>query len=321
MNKLQAMEVFVHVVDTGGFTRAAERLGIPKATVTTAIRNLETALKVRLLNRTTRRAAVTADGAAYYERCVAILDQVRDAEESVSTNQTSASGRLRVDVATSAARWTLIPALADFQARYPDIRLELGCSDRPVNLIGDGVDCALRAGEILDQNLIARRISTMHFITCATPAYLASHGRPEHPRDLEKHRCINYFSTVTGRISQWDFDRGGERLQLTLDGPLAVNDSSIYFDACLAGLGIAQLPTSLIREHIESGRLEIVLGAWLSEPLPIHIVYPPNRNLSNKVRVFVEWIADLFEHDERLTLHSSLATTAGSNTVVSSSLR
>jgi LysR family transcriptional regulator for bpeEF and oprC len=306
MNKLQAMEVFVKVVDTGGFTRAAESLGMPKATVTTSIRDLERQLGVKLLNRTTRRVAVTTDGAVYYERCVAILDQVRDAEESLSSDHASVSGRLRVDVATAFARTVLIPVMSDFRKRYPGIRLELGCSDRPVDLVEQGVDCALRSGALVDQNLIARRIGTMHFITCASPKYLAKHGHPKHPKDLAKHACINYFSTLTGRIMDWDFEKDGERLKLPLDGPLAVNDSSVYMDACLAGLGVGQLPTSLVRQEIESGALEIVLGEWISEPMPLHVVYPLNRNLSNKVRVFVEWIADLFEQDERLTLHSAL---------------
>lgn len=312
MNKLQAMEVFVRVVDTGGFTRASESLGMPKATVTTSIRDLELLLKVRLLNRTTRRVAVTTDGAAYYERCVAILDQVRDAEESLSTNHASVSGRLRVDVPTVFARMNLLPVMAEFQARFPAIRLELGCTDRPVNLVEQGVDCAIRGGVITDQNLIARRLGTMHFLTCATPAYLARHGRPQHPNDLRDHVCLSYFSTITGRTFEWDFAKDGERLLLALDGPLALNDSSVYHDACLAGLGIAQMTTSTIRPHIESGDLEIVLGNWLSEPMPIHAVYPQNRNLSNKVRVFVEWIAELFENDERLLLHSPLPeSTAG----------
>lgn len=306
MNKLQAMEVFVRVVDTGGFTRAAESLGMPKATVTTSIRDLENLLNVKLLNRTTRRVAVTTDGAAYYERCVAILDQVRDAEEALSTDHGSVSGRLRVDVSTAFARWNLLPTLEDFHRRYPQIRLELGCGDRPVDLIQEGVDCALRGGTINDQNLIARRVGTIHFVTCATPGYLAAHGRPEHPQDLKGHRCLNYFSTITGRIFDWDFEKGDEKLKIPLDGPLAINDASVYHDACLAGLGVAQLPTSIIRKDLESGALEIVLGNWLSEPLPVSIVYPPNRNLSNKVRVFVEWVAELFERDERLQLHSVL---------------
>ncbi len=306
MNKLQAMEVFVKVVDTGGFTRAAEALAMPKATVTTSIRDLERHLQVRLLNRTTRRVAVTTDGAAYYERCVAILDQVRDAEESLSSDHASASGRLRIDVATVFARVVLIPVLKDFRERFPGIRLELGCSDRPVDLVEQGVDCALRGGEIADQNLIARRVGTMAFVTCATPAYFAKHGRPKVPSDLAQHVCLTYFSASTGRPFEWDFEKDGERLELPLAGPLAVNDSSVYLDACLAGLGIAQLPTAIVRQELERGTLEAVLGEWLSTPLPVHIVYPLNRNLSNKVRVFVEWIAELFERDERLTLHSTL---------------
>jgi LysR family transcriptional regulator for bpeEF and oprC len=308
MNKLQAMEVFVKVVDTGGFTRAAEALAMPKATVTTAIRDLERHLQVRLLNRTTRRVAVTTDGAAYYERCIAILDAVRDAEESLSSDHGSVSGRLRIDVATVFARGVLIPVMKDFQARFPAIRLELGCSDRPIDLVEQGVDCALRGGTIADQNLIARRIGTMHFITCATPGYLATHGHPKHPADLADHVCIDYFSNPGQRMSM-DFEKDGERLELPSDGPLAVNDSSVYLDACLAGLGIAQLATGIVREHIESGALEIVLGEWLSAPMPVSVVYPQNRNLSNKVRVFVEWIAELFEADERLTLHSTLPAT------------
>jgi LysR family transcriptional regulator, regulator for bpeEF and oprC len=310
MNKLQAMEVFVRVVDTGGFTRAAEALGMPKATVTTSIRDLERHLQVRLLNRTTRRVAVTTDGAAYYERCVAILDQVRDAEESLSSDHASVSGRLRIDVATAFARAVLIPAMGAFQERFPAIRLELGCGDRPIDLIEQGVDCALRAGAIVDQNLIARRVGTMHFITCAAPAYLAKRGRPRHPNDLKDHVCLDYFSTQTGRPYPLNFEKDGERLEVPSIGPLAVNDSSVYFDACLAGLGISQLPSIIVRDEIERGDLEIVLGEWLSEPMPLSIVYPLNRNLSNKVRVFVEWIAELFEHDERLKLHSALRPSA-----------
>jgi LysR family transcriptional regulator for bpeEF and oprC len=306
MNKLQAMEVFVRVVDSGGFTRASEALQMPKATVTTAIRDLEKLLDVRLLNRTTRRVAVTTDGAAYYERCVAILDQVRDAEEALSTNHASVSGRLRVDVATVFARLNLIPVMQDFRERFPGIRLELGCTDRPVDLVQQGVDCALRAGDIVDQNLIARKVGTIHFITCAAPGYFAKHGRPTHPRELAEHICLNYFSTTTGRTFDWDFEKDGELIKLPLAGPLAVNDSSVYLDACLAGLGIGQLSSNTSRKYIESGELEIVLGNWLSAPMPIHIVYPLNRNLSNKVRVFVEWIAELFEQDERLMLHSPM---------------
>src|ERR1700712_1849781 len=170
MNKLQAMEVFVQVVDAGGFTRAADNMQLPKATVSTLIQALEAALAVKLLHRTTRQVSVTADGAAYYERCLRILADVREAEESVSRTRLTPSGRLRVDISSGLANSILIPALPDFFARFPDIMLELGCSDRPVDLIEEGVDCAVRGGALGDSNLIARRVGILHFMTCATPA-------------------------------------------------------------------------------------------------------------------------------------------------------
>jgi LysR family transcriptional regulator, regulator for bpeEF and oprC len=214
-------------------------------------------------------------------------------------------------VATSFARQFLIPVMPEFQKRFPAVRLELGCSDRPVDLVQQGVDCALRGGTIADQNLIARRVGTVHFITCATPGYLAKHGRPKHPRDLADHVCVHYFSTLSGRMFPWDFAKDGERIDLPTGGPLALNDSSVYYDAVVAGLGIGQLATMSARAAIERGELEIVLGEWLSEPMPVSIVYPLNRNLSNKVRVFVEWIAELFERDDRLALHSTFAPAPG----------
>lgn len=295
MDKIKAMEAFVGVVETGGFTRAAELLNAPKASISTLVQDLETQLGVRLLHRTTRKVTVTPDGAAFYERCVRILDDVRDAEEAVSSSHAAPSGRLRVDVASSMASHLLIPALGDFMARYPDIRLELGCGDRPVNLVSEGVDCAIRVGETLDANLIARRIGSMHFMTCAAPDYLARHGTPQHPNDLKQHRCINYFSPRSGRNMHWDFAKGDERLELQFESPIGLNDSNAYVDACLEGLGIGLMPSFVCQLYQEGGRLQPVLPDWLSEPLPVHMVYPSNRHLSTKVQVFVEWAAETFE--------------------------
>lgn len=294
MNKLQAMEVFVGVIDAGGFTRAAENLQLPKATVTTLIQALEKTLTVKLLHRTTRQISVTADGAAYYERCLQILSDVREAEESLSQNRANPGGRLRVDVGTSMATNVIIPALPDFFARYPDIMLELGCSDRPVDLIEEGVDCAVRGGELSDSTLIARRVGVIRFNTCASPTYLNRAGRPQHPKDLEQHQCVNFFSSKTGKIYDWDFSRDGERFQLAMQGSIAVNDSNAYQSAALAGLGIVQMTTFQIAAHLATGHLELLLPDWHIDPLPIHVVYPQNRHLSAKVRVFVEWIAELF---------------------------
>jgi LysR family transcriptional regulator for bpeEF and oprC len=294
MNKLQAMEVFVQVVDAGGFTRAADNMQLPKATVSTLIQSLETALAVKLLNRTTRQVSVTADGAAYYERCLRILSDVREAEESLSRTRLSPTGRLRVDAPTSLARTVIIPALPDFFARYPDITLELGCSDRPVDLIEEGIDCAVRGGNLADSSLIARRVGIIHFVTCASPAYIERYGRPGHPRELERHNCVNFFSSKTGKLFEWDFSRGGERIAVVMPGHIAVNDSNAYIAAGMAGLGIMQMALFLLDTHLTDGSLELLLPEWQTDPMPIHVVYPQNRHLSAKVRVFVEWIAELF---------------------------
>jgi LysR family transcriptional regulator for bpeEF and oprC len=294
MNKLLAMEVFVQVVDAGGFTRAADHMQLPKATVSTMVQALEKTLSVKLLHRTTRQVSVTSDGAAYYERCLRILSDVREAEESLSRNRASPRGRLRVDVSTGIANDIIIPALPDFFARYPDISLELGCGDRPVDLIEEGVDCAIRGGALPDSGLIARRIGVLHFLTCASPAYLAKNGRPLHPNDLLQHRCVNYFASKTGKIHDWEFSRGDEQIEIALPSSLAVNDSTAYISAGLAGLGVMQMASYTIEPHLESGALELLLEDWGSTPLPINVVYPQNRHLSAKVRVFVEWVADLF---------------------------
>ncbi|WP_426104381.1 LysR family transcriptional regulator [Massilia sp. TSP1-1-2] len=293
MNKLQAMEVFVQVVDAGGFTRAAENMQLPKATVSTLVQALETALTVKLLHRTTRQVSVTSDGAAYYERCLRILSDVREAEESLSTNRASPSGRLRVDVSTGMANDLIIPALPDFFARYPDIRLDLGCSDRAVDLIEEGVDCAIRGGNLPDSALIARRIGVLHFAIAATPEYLDMHGRPTHPDQLAEHRCINYFSSKSGKTHDWDFVRGDETIFIPVPSCLAVNDSTVYMTAGLQGLGLVQMASYKVDSLVASGQMELVLQDWTSAPMPINIVYPENRHLSAKVRVFVEWVADL----------------------------
>ncbi len=302
MNKLQAMEVFVQVVDAGGFTRAAENMQLPKATVSTLVQGLEQALTVKLLHRTTRQVSVTSDGAAYYERCLRILADVREAEEALSTNRASPSGRLRVDVSTGIANDIIIPALPVFFERYPDIRLDLGCSDRPVDLIEEGVDCAIRGGALPDSALIARRVGVLHFVVAATPGYLDKHGRPRHPNDLLNHRCINYFSSKTGKTMDWDFARDGESLMIAPPACLAVNDSVAMKTAGLQGLGLMLMSSFHAEKLVEAGQLELVLEDWRSDPLPINVVYPHNRHLSAKVRVFVEWVADLFMGEPLLQL-------------------
>jgi LysR family transcriptional regulator for bpeEF and oprC len=288
------MQVFVQVVDAGSFTRAAGVLRLPKASVTTLVQGLEAHLGTKLLNRTTRRVTVTADGAAYYERCVRILAEVEETESALTRTRTAPHGRLRVDVPSSFGRRLLVPALPEFFERYPEIRLEVGCTDRPVDLLEEGVDCVVRGGEQVDSSLVARRVATFAFLTCAAPAYLAQFGTPAHPRDLERHRCIRYFMPKTGRIVEWNFVRGGEQFTPSVEAFVALNDGEAYAAAGLGGLGVVHAPSFLVDDALADGRLVRVLEDWTTDPLPVYVMYPQNRHLSAKVRVFVDWVAELF---------------------------
>ncbi|HSZ07000.1 MAG TPA: LysR family transcriptional regulator [Steroidobacteraceae bacterium] len=306
MNKLQAMEVFARVVETGGLARAADSLQLPKATATTLIQQLEASLGVKLLNRTTRKVSVTTDGAAYYPSCLAILALVRETEESLGQRHASPQGLLRVEVPTLIARLVIVPALPGFFARYPDIQLELGCSERRADLIEEGIDCAVWIGELEDSTMIARRIGLLYFGTCAAPSYLAAHGQPRHPDELTAHRCINHFSPRTGKIFEWVFAKNGVRTQTLLRGHIALDDENSYVAAAEAGLGVAQIPAFVLKEAMERGSLELLLGDWFAEPAPLNVVYPQNRHLSVKIRVFVDWVAELFSEHDGIQLRSTL---------------
>ena len=295
MDQLSAMRAFVRVVDAGTFTRAAQLLGLPKPRVSKQVQMLELHLRTKLLNRTTRKVSTTADGAAYYERAVRILADMDELEGSMTPSQASPKGRLRIDVSASIAMLCIVPALPDFHARFPDIQLDIGASDRPVDLTGESVDCVIRAGTINDQSLVARRLGTMAFVTCATPSYLERHGAPQHPRDLEQgHTMVGYFNGSSPRAYPMTFVRGGERLEVRGRVMTAVNESNVYVAAGLAGLGIIMAPTFMVDRHIESGALLPVLAGWDAEPVPLYIAYAPHRHLSNKLRVFVAWVAEQF---------------------------
>jgi LysR family transcriptional regulator for bpeEF and oprC len=306
MDKLQAMQIFVRVVETGGVTRAADSLGVPKATATTLIQKLEATLGVRLLNRTTRRVSVTPDGAAYYERCLAILSLVRDTEESLGQQHATPRGRLRVDVPTLMARSVFVPALPQFFARFPDIELALASSERRADLIEEGIDCAVWSGEIEESNFVARRVGFLYFATCAAPSYIAKYGRPEHPDELVRHRCINHFSPRTGRVADWVFSKGGVRVQTSLQGYVSLEDENSYVAAAEAGLGVAQIPAFVLKESMERGSLDLLLGDWFPEPSPLYVVYPQHRHLSGRIRVFVDWVAQMLGDHDGIQLRSTL---------------
>lgn len=295
MDQLAAMRAFVRVVEAGTFTRAADLLKIPKPTLTKQVQALETHLRTKLLNRTTRRVTVTPDGAAYYERAVALLNDLDELDGSMTLSQASPRGRLRIDISAGLAMLVLIPALPDFFARYPDIQIDLGVTDRSVDLVGENVDCVLRGGDLVDPSLIARRVAEIHMITCAAPSLLARHGAPAHPEDLrEKLPQVGYFNARTGRLLAQEFIRDGQTIDVLGSHMLAVNDGNAYVAAGLAGLGVLQAPSMMVQAHIASGALVPVLTDWRADPLPLFVVFPPNRHLSARLRVFVDWVAELF---------------------------
>jgi LysR family transcriptional regulator for bpeEF and oprC len=310
VDKLQAMALFVRVVETGGMARAAESLRIPKATATTLIQRLEGSLGVKLLNRTTRRVSVTPDGAAYYTRAAAILAEVREAEEALSQRTVAPRGRVRVDAPTLIARSVIVPALPRFFAAYPDIELALACNERHFDLIAEGIDCALWVGEADHPNLVARRVGFLYFATCAAPSYIAAHGVPTHPRELVRHRCINHFAPSTGDTVEWVFSKDGDRVAAVFPGNLALEDENSYVSAAEAGLGIAQMPAFVLKEAMERGALDLLLADWLPEPSPLHVVYPQSRQLSRRVRVFVDWLAALVADHDGIQLRSTLPVSA-----------
>lgn len=295
MDQIQAMRVFARVVESGSFTRAAESMDLPKGTTTKLVQQLEARLKTRLLNRTTRRVTVTADGAAYYERASRLLNDLDELEGALTQAQGKPSGRLRVDVGAATASLIIVPALPDFFRRYPDIQLDLGVGDRPVDLVSDNVDCVIRGGEVSEPSLVARRIANLSLATVATPAYLAQHGTPTHPSELEeRHTLINYFSPRTGRPYTNIFERAGERIEFAGRYQVSVNESNANLAAVRAGLGISQAARFAVAPYLATGELVEVLPEWSHPLIPIYVVYPPNRHLSARVRAFVEWTVELF---------------------------
>ncbi len=309
MDQLAAMRAFVRVVEAGTFTRAADLLEIPKPTLTKQVQSLEAHLRTKLLNRTTRRVTVTPDGAAYYERALALLNDLSELDGSMTSSQASPRGRLRIDISTSLALLLLIPALPDFFARYPDIRIDLGVTDRSVDLVGENVDCVIRGGDLIDPSLVARRIGEIHMMTSAAPSYLARYGEPIHPNELATgdFPVVRYFNAGNGRMMPLEFIRDGETLEPEGRYMISVNEGNAYVQAGLSGLGLLQAPTFMVQKHLGTGALVPVLSQWTTDAFPLFVVFPPNRHISNRLRVFVDWVAELFADSDVIQRRSTLA--------------
>ena len=294
MDRLQAMQVYTRIVELRAFGKAADSLQLPRASVTQLIQQLETHLGVQLLRRTTRQVSVTADGQAYYERCVRLLEDLEEAENCFSDSPDNPRGKLRIDLPSSLGRLVVIPALPEFCRRYPQIELELSLNDRQVDLVREGVDCVLRAGELPDSSLVGRRIAELEQLTCVSRAYVREFGLPEHPDHLEGHFAVNYQSASSGRIFDLEFRFDGQLRTQRLPSRLSVNHADAYIAACRAGFGLIQAPRYHLREGLASGELVEVLRAWQPSPLPVSVLHPVRRQMSRRLRVFSDWLGGLF---------------------------
>jgi LysR family transcriptional regulator, regulator for bpeEF and oprC len=294
MDRIDSYRVFVRLMECQSFTKAAASLQMPRSTVSTVLKDLETRLGTELMYRTTRRVSPTADGNALYERCQMLLADFDDTEALFRQRTAQPHGRLKVNAPGRIAHRVIAPALPRFFEAYPGIELELGATDRMVALLEEGIDCAVRVGTVREAGLIVCDLGELRLSNCASPAYLEAHGRPQTLDDLDDHWAVHFISPVSGRTEEWEMLVNGEFRQFALPARVTVDNAEAYIACCLAGLGLIQVPAFDVREHIEAGRLVEVLPEYPAAPMPLSIVYPYRRHLSSSLQAFIDWSKPLF---------------------------
>ena len=292
MDRFDAMRLFVRLVERQSFTAAAADLGIPRSTASEVLRGLEAHLGARLLERTTRHVTPTLDGEDYYRRCVAILAEVEEAETAM--RDARPRGLLRIDAHPLLTRTFILPHLPAFLARYPQLELQIGQGDRLVDLVREGIDCVIRTGELDDSGMILRRLGTIAEITVASPAYIASHGMPVTPDALDGHQMVAFVSSRTGDVLPLEFSVAGELRHVVLPSRVRVNNSDTMADLARLGFGLAQAPRYRFADDLASGALDEVLAGHPPSPTPLSALYPQNRQLALRLRVFLDWISSIF---------------------------
>jgi DNA-binding transcriptional LysR family regulator len=296
MDRLQAMRVFVRVAELASFTRAAAMLSLSRARVSEAVAELEASLGTRLVHRTTRRVSLSEDGRAYYERARQILADVDEAQALVMGSGAVVRGTLRVAMPMALARLYVVPALPKLLASHPELELEIRLENRAVDLLEEGVDCALSYGKPADESLVARSISQTHLLTCAAPAYLSRQGEPRAPGDLEGHRCISFLSFAGARPAEWQFEHSGTPLVVhSPRGQLGFNSMEACVEAAVAGLGITQVVSALAQGAVLDKKLRPLLRKYTARGPDIYLVYPSHRQRSARLRVLLGFLAELFE--------------------------
>lgn len=290
MANISELEIFVTVVDAGSFTAAAEDLGVSKSHVSKQVSALEDRLGAQLLHRTTRSLSVTDAGQGFYERGTLILEQLEEAERAVMQLQTKPRGRLKVSVPMTFGVRHVAPIVAEFLREYPEISIDLDLSDRKVDMIDEGFDLAIRIGELQDSSLMVRKLAPATRYCCASPAYLETHGTPQHPAELADHECLEY---AYGRLNTWQFvNPDGEEHFVQVKGRLRANNGEVLVESAVGGLGVALIPDFMLGDHLQSGRLVRLLDDWMEWNAGVFALYPHNRHLSAKVRRFVDFLVD-----------------------------
>jgi len=298
MDQIQAMKIFIRIAELESFSRAAEDLDLPRATVSTTLKRLEQRLGVRLFLRTTRQVKITDEGKIYYQRCLQLLSALEEADTLFAHHKNQPAGTVRIDMPHSLARVMVIPALQAFYEHYPHITLSVSANDNSVNLLDQGVDCVIRAWPSEDENLQSRHLANLEQITCASPAYFAKFGIPQTRADLATHQAIGYFFAHQQPESHLEFVTDGTVEKIQLRRTLTVSGADAYVAAAKAGFGLVQVSRLAIAQELERGELVEVLSALTPPPMPLYIMYPPGRFLAPRIRVFLDWLITLFSQPD-----------------------
>lgn len=290
MDRIELFKIFVRVVDSANFTRAADVLGVPRSSVSAAVQELETRVGARLLHRTTRKVSPTREGLALYERCLQVIAHVEETEGLFRATSVQPRGTLRLDVPSRIGRLIIAPALPDFLDRYPEVEVFLGVSDRAVNLIEEDVDCVVRVGHVNRPGLFVRNLGDLPIMNVASPAYLKKHGTPVSPSELKDHFTVRYGSPATGEIEDWEWVEDGRLRSSPIRGRATVNNAEAYIACCLAGLGLIQVPAYDVAGHLAAGDLVEVMPGHRAASMPISLIYPRREYLSQRLHVLADWL-------------------------------
>lgn len=295
MDRIDHLRIFIRIAACGSFSKAAEQLSLPRASVSLAMQQLESRLGARLLHRTTRRVGLTPDGEALLDRASVLVADMEDIEQQFRPSGGSIVGRLRVDVPSRIARRLVAPALPGFLERHPEISVELGSSDRMIDLVQEGVDCALRVGSLPPSSLVARPVGVFELINCASPAYLQRHGIPTAPAELSGHVAVDYVSPTQGRAAPWEWQEGAQILSTVVRSRVAVNNAESYIACALAGMGLIQVPRFDVLEHLQAGELVEVMPEARPAAMPVHLVHAHRRHPSRRMQAFLSWAEALLQ--------------------------